>query len=141
VALTVAHQSRTQLPKSLSTLISDCFKVKLFYTTGAGDARLAAQEVTGSWAQQAKDEIMQFRTGEAFLTMHGAATRRIATFQAIDPPVPLSRLRMLQTTALRHYGRPSKEVAAEIRSRLQLGRDDNDNEGGGYRHGKRPDLD
>ena len=118
LGLTLSHQSTVQLEPKLRVLIRDVISTHVVLATGGVDSDLLAGEMAGDEPKAVMKQILlSQKPGEAVLTRRGLPTERIRTRYAPDPPVAEATVRALRLACLRHHGRPTTEIEAEIRER------------------------
>jgi len=125
MGMAVFHQNISQIPAATSDLLMNNCRNMLFFGSGAREASRLSSEIGGEEGFAARSVLTRQQTGQAYALFRGEAARRVKIDYLPDPKVEALKLAELKEQALTEFGRPAKEVDAEIAAELDRVRDMN----------------
>lgn len=118
VALTVAHQNISQLPRELREIVLANARTKLAFALSGSDAK--ALEKVFAPALSAEDlQALDPYSVAALVALDDGGVSRPVTLQTPPPLSALGSFQAAQDYSQRHYGRSRDELEAELRAKVE----------------------
>jgi type IV secretion system coupling TraD/TrwB family protein len=118
VSLTVAHQNITQLPRELREIVMANARTKLAFALSATDAKALEKVFAPSLTTEDLQALDPYAVAAVVALDNGGVSRPVTL--ATPPPLdPLGSFAAVQAYSRKHYGRPRKELEAELRARVE----------------------
>ena len=117
LALSVAHQNLSQLPRELREVVLANARSKAVFALSAPDAK--ALEPLFSPALTASDlQALDAYSVAATVALDDGSTARPVTLTTPPPPTPLGSRNRVEAASRTHFARPRADVEAELRRRV-----------------------
>jgi hypothetical protein len=114
LALSVAHQNLSQLPKELREVVLANARSKAVFALSSQDAKALEPLFASSLTARDLQALDAFSVA-ALVALDNGSTARPVTLTTPPPPTPLGSLELVQQASRQSYARSRSEVEAELR--------------------------
>jgi hypothetical protein len=118
VALAVAHQNVTQLPRELKEIILANARTKLAFALSGNDAKTLEKVFAPALSAEDLQALDPYSVAAVVALDDGGVSRPV-TLQTPPPLEPTGSLQAVRAFSRQHYGRDRAELEAELRARVE----------------------
>jgi DNA helicase HerA-like ATPase len=118
VALAVAHQNITQLPRELKEIVIANARTKIAFALSTSDAKALKELFAPALTAEDLQALDPFSVAAVVALDDGGVSRPV-TVQTPPPLEATGSFAAIQKTSRERYGRKRKELEAELRARVE----------------------